>query len=336
MRVRRLLRLLAALLPLALGEFGEDEPGDVTSLWPSAGEYLPDDPDAPSVTTPLDENGRRLADESRRLQMILPPIKVVLTNVAHIVDTWKVYELEMLFGHCHNGKYIEPDLNQVYDSGSRLENAAEIGAQAFDKMTTTPFTAQCSTVTGGCYPYQAFVGYDITDQNEWALARKPNASFDLVRVKCVKLLQDDDPRYKANTVAIQEISLGGLEFVHRTVQIFENVAGGIWTRRPAFMNTGWRVRQLWETEAQWTVSELQFYEDVLCSVEKRGAPIVSSSSDPIKHGDKNLFDDNLTSTWVSNCTTPSLNASYEAFRCAVQEAYIGMDFADRQLSLIHI
>ena len=29
-------------------------------------------------------------------------------------------------------------------------------------------------------------------------------------------------------------------------------------------------------------------EDVLCSVEKRGAPIVSSSSDPIKHGDKNL------------------------------------------------
>ena len=60
----------------------KDEPGDVTSLWPSAGEYLPDDPDAPSVTTSLDENGRRLAEESRRLQMILPPIKVVLTNVA--------------------------------------------------------------------------------------------------------------------------------------------------------------------------------------------------------------------------------------------------------------
>ncbi|CAE8703938.1 unnamed protein product, partial [Polarella glacialis] len=150
-------------------------------------------------------------------------------------------------------------------------------------------------------------------------------------VGCIKIWQSQDPGYKADRIALQEVyeSLTGAGKVdgepppmdYVTIAVFEAVSGGHWAQRPAVGGTMWMVRNLSPLIAPWAVTELQFFEDQLCTMPIYGKPISSGTYGALMEGENNVFDGDLLTHWRAQCPWAG---------CAMREAWIGLDFGTNQ------
>jgi len=174
---------------------------------------------------------------------------------------------------------------------------------------------------------------DISSTPEWKLAQEPNKTFEEVRVRCLRFFQSKDYRYMTEKIALQEVYYSNPDLVHVTLEEYHDAAGGMWSRRPAYKHTLWRVTNLALTAAFWQVSEVRFYQDELCMEEvgpvgsiAEGGSTCSGSSMLATNGKVNAFDRDDETYWIAECAYPLPNTS--ALACGPREAFLGMDFGD--------
>jgi len=267
-----------------------------------------------------------------------PAYKMVITNALHVPDAWVVFELQMFFGHCYQNNRVPAWGGNYFASGNRRENPESTMAQAFDNILSTNWTADCKISMVGCRPYQQYLGLDITGTAPWENAMGSNASAEdreACEVKCIKLYQSDHPMHKADAVAIQGVYLGGSPFEFRTIMVFNNVAGGAWSRRPAEKNTLWRMTNIQPTMVRWGVAELRFYQDIFCTDEVRGAALSSGAHQKLFFWEGRAFDGDEETAWLAECESMhwTNGVKHGPLHCGMREAWIGVDFGDSQLTI---
>lgn len=266
---------------------------------------------------------------------IRPPYKMVITNELHVPDAWVVHELEMFFGHCYQQQRIPSWGQNAFSSGNRRDNPESTMSQAFDGNLQTNWTADCKISMGGCRARATYIGLDITGTGPWEAAMAPNASEALreaCQAKCIRVFQSDDPMHKSDSIALQEVFIGGTSgpYTFKTIMIFDNVAGGAWSRRPAEKDTLWRITTLDRTRVRWGVAELRFFKDIFCTDEVKGAALSSGAYDKLNNWEGRAFDDDVTTSWVADCVTREWKDDVQVGKkhCAPREAWIGIDFGD--------
>ncbi|CAE8682284.1 unnamed protein product [Polarella glacialis] len=276
------------------------------------------------------EDDRRLQQEFQNM----PPQKMIITNDSPAPDTWIVQELQMSFGQCHEERRVPAFSTAVFSSGTRRENL-QLGATqtdgmlAFDGSLSTHWMADCKLGLGGCKPYSAYLGLDIQGTKDWEKAYENRKAiwniseplFKALEVHCIKIYQSDDPRYKVDRIAVQEVGVNPVSknYTFRTLEIFSASSGGMWATRPATEGILWRVTNLSPTLAKWELTELMFYEDDLCTFNLKSSSISSGSAAPLDESANNAFDGRLDSHWRAKC-------GLDPDGCRKGEAWIGFDF----------
>lgn len=90
------------------------------------------------------------------------------------------------------------------------------------------------------------------------------------------------------------------------VQTFYAISGGAWSKRPAQLDVLWRLQNVQVTQGPWSLNEVEFYEDQLCTFPLQGA-VFSIGSDkttgvsPRVYQEKNVFDGNASTVWIAKC-----------------------------------
>jgi len=163
--------------------------------------------------------------------------------------------------------------------------------------------------------------------------------WDKLQVKCVRLFQDENPAFKADRITLQEVRPYAGRYARWSYMYFDDtpVAGGIWSRRPAYTNSLWRIVNLGPTQVHWGVAEVRMFEDVFCNQEVTGGLFTSGSAAAYstEYGDIKMKDGNLNTEWRADCVTEDTFKTGEVgwYGCASREAYIGLDFSDRDMKI---
>ena len=236
----------------------------------------------------------------------------------------------------HEDRPVDSFLTNIWSSGTRRENEEATEAfRAFDGSLQTNWTADCREVLGGCAPLEAYIGLDVRSSPEygeaWTNKDEPfNISspfMEKLKVRCIRIFQDPNPLHKSDIISIREVWADTStetegDYVFVTLQVLEAVSAGIWSRRPSFEDSAWRIVNLWPTEDPLTLTELQFFKDDLCSLQVYGAPFSSGSLNPLTQGELQAIDLNLETNWRASCNADT--------GCSPLEAFIGFDFGDEK------
>ncbi|CAJ1349731.1 unnamed protein product [Effrenium voratum] len=271
--------------------------------------------------------------------------RVGIINESPTAGPWVIYELRLFFAaNCDPQTQIAPFFTDVYDTGTQRETQFEtIGANVFDGATWTNWTSDCRVQLGGCEERTVGVGVDISYMDAYiaAVAKKDdlwNVSgplFDAITVKCFYIWQSADPRHKCDDVGIVRgwKPNNRNDYLYDVVHAFHGVSGGGWSKRPATFDTLWRVTNLEVTLGRWSLSELHFFEDVLCTFPVTGQAFSIGSDDALRDGELNAFDNNVTSVWTARCPDVAGSKAAEIwgdgrrfYGCEPEQAFIGLEF----------
>lgn len=281
------------------------------------------------------------------------PRRVGITNHAATPGAWVVHEVKMYFTDtCDEASLLEPgDVTDIYDTGTRLETALyTAGPYAMDNVLWTNWTADCMVQLGGCAAKTQGVGIDIafTEGYAKAVAEKENVwsvlgpLLEAITVKCIQIWQSDDVYEKCDDISIVngflEEGTETEEWRYEEVMTFYAVSGGAWSRRPAAIDTLWRLQNVQETLGPWSLNEVEFYEDYLCTFKLRGATFSigsdkTSGVNPGVYAERNAFDGNVSTFWISKCypipgsLAPIIWGDGLRFDgCEPEQGFIGMEF----------
>eukprot|EP00440_Ansanella_granifera_P014452 gb/GFBE01015706.1/.p1 GENE.gb/GFBE01015706.1/~~gb/GFBE01015706.1/.p1 ORF type:complete len:2679 (+),score=463.31 gb/GFBE01015706.1/:1-8037(+) len=268
--------------------------------------------------------------------------RVGITNDSPVPGYWVVQELEMFWDDmCLKEEQVVTFGTDIYSTGTHRETKyITPGFAAFDGSFNTNWTADCRLSLGGCAARSVGLGMDIrTDKRflaaygvrneQWQNVTKEY--FDRITVKCIRIFQSDDPRFKADDIAVTVGYPDEEDHIYEVLQVFHSVAGGTWSQRPAIFSTLWRVDNLEHTVNKWSVTELRMFEDVLCTFPLEGKPISLGNEYPLSEGENNAFDGNYSSIWTANCRDipgSIAHLTYGYGGCEPEQAYLGLDFSD--------
>lgn len=290
----------------------------------------------------------------RRLQDFGPPIprsvwhRVGILNDSPVPGYWIVYELQLFYDlECKDR--VPFDFGTVWHTGTHRETEfTTTGNQGMDGSTDTWWEADCRLVLGGCGAFTVGLGIDISRTKPFAAARL-NADyawnvtrpyFEAITVKCIRIFQSEDVRYKTDRIAVVTGTPDPADpriYTYNAVTVFQSVAGGTWSQRPPKRNTQWRLTNLEHTIGKWGLTEVELFEDELCTFPLRGYPISLGQENPLSAGENNAFDTNLSSWWIANCSkipgsishlTHGIGGVFHG--CEPEQAWIGLDFSDSE------
>ncbi|CAJ1349729.1 unnamed protein product [Effrenium voratum] len=273
------------------------------------------------------------------------PRRVGIVNESPTPGPWVVYELKMFFSTtCDEADQLQPSPSDVYDTGTRRETELfTSGPFAFDGRTWTNWTADCMVQLGGCLSRTVGIGVDITYTEAYALALEERESqwtvlgplLDAITVKCVHIFQSSDPLHKADDITIVDgfLDVENDEYTYEVVQTFLGVSGGGWSRRPPPLNYLWRLQNVQVTLGPWSLSELQFFEDELCTWQMNGLVYSLGSQSPMAEGELKAFDGDVSTVWTAKCDpipgsdAPEIWGDGLRFDgCEPEQAFIGLEF----------
>eukprot|EP00434_Breviolum_minutum_P005970 symbB.v1.2.005264.t1/scaffold286.1/size306100/3 len=271
------------------------------------------------------------------------PTRAGIINESPTAGPWVIFELRLFFdAECTRASQLTPFFTEVYDTGTHRETELFTNGQyVFDGAEYTNWTADCRVQLGGCPARTVSVGADITVldaydaavQSKDALWNITGPLFDAITVKCFRIWQSSDPRHKCNDIGIVRGYPDGNDYLYDVVSVFHAVSGGDWAQRPALFDTLWRVKNLEVTYGQWSLAELHFYEDVLCTFPLPGQAISIGSDNALVDADINVFDNNVSSVWTALCPDVPNSKAHEIWGdgvrfhgCEPEQAYIGIEF----------
>eukprot|EP00931_Biecheleriopsis_adriatica_P025063 TRINITY_DN15489_c0_g1_i1.p1 TRINITY_DN15489_c0_g1~~TRINITY_DN15489_c0_g1_i1.p1 ORF type:complete len:2718 (-),score=458.01 TRINITY_DN15489_c0_g1_i1:101-8230(-) len=274
--------------------------------------------------------------------------RVGIMNDSPVPGYWIVQELKLYYGEtCEQKTRVTTFATDVYSTGTHRETRdITFGAAAFDGAYHTAWHSDCRESLGGCTAREVSLGMTITTDKGYKEAVKvkddfwlnvTRPAFEDITVKCIRIFQSDDPLHKCDDVALVNGFPVEQDWRYEVKNVLYSTSGGQWCQRPAAFGTLWRIDNLEYTLNKWALSELEFYEDQLCTMPLHGKPLSRGNERPTWYGENNAFDGDVRSFWQSRCDPLPGSIAWKLFKmswpgeyigCEPEQAYLGIDFSD--------